>query len=268
MEKYIKHKLQLVVLGLVLGSITACSSDDKDTATATSVAPENPAVAPTTPTSQPKLDLEEFTKGLSATTTVTDGSGNTYTVSYAQVTSNNQNPVVEKKNAKGVRIWKKEYENTGVDGRAGLIALDENNIPWVVFSVDGGDVTDNYITKKEAESDAFSNVYNDSYQSGGGPRVNILAKLNPETGKITKGAFLIAKKDDNKTNSFGIIKLGFKGGKVAFEASTAAWPPGKGKGYVRFPKITNDDRYGNYFRLYYEMKTDLSEITEAVFFKK
>lgn len=250
--KDMKHRLALILVGLILVSTAACNSDDKDSESA----------------DQPELNTEELTKELSAPTNITDHAGNTYTVSYSQATSTNQNPVVEKKNAQGARIWKKEYENTGVDARASLVVLDGNNIPWVVFSLDGGDVSDNYITKKEAENDAFTGVYSNSYQSGGGAKINVLAKLNPETGKITKGTFLLAKKDDNQTNGFGIIKLGFKDGKVAFEASAASWPPGKGISYIRFPNITNDDRNGNYFRLYYEMKTDLSEITQAIIFKK
>lgn len=245
-----KNRLQIIMLLFVLTSLTACGEDDNDS-NATN-----------------QLSLEFLTKELSATTSVTDQQGNTYTVSYRQASSDNQNPVVEKKNAQSTQIWKKEYESVAVDGRAILIILEENNIPWVVFSQDGGDTSENSITKKEVESGAFSGVYSNSYQSGGGPKVNVLARLNPETGKITKGTFLIAKLDNGRTNGFGINKLGFKSGKIVFEAGAAAWPPGKGKSYVRFPNLTNDDRYDSFFRLYYEMKTDLSEITEAVNFKK
>lgn len=200
---------------------------------------------------------------LNASSSASDSEGNTYEVGFDQVSGNNQNPFVIKKSSSGEQLWKVSHESTGVDCRAAMVSVAENGSPWVVFTLDGGSNDGTYITKKEVSSGAFDGVFMNSYGSGGGPKVAVLAKLNPDNGKIEKGTFLTARLTSGKTNSLSVEKIGFTDGKFALEASSAAWPPGKGSSYVRMPDITDEDRTDNKFLLYYEFSADLSQITEA-----
>lgn len=202
--------------------------------------------------------------GLTANTEVTDGSGNTYSVGFDQVSGINQDPYVLKEDGSGNELWRLNHENTPVDSRAVLVTLDAEGNPWVIFTVDGGSNDAGYINKKEIETDAFSGVYANSYGSGGGAKVSIIAKLNPSTGKIVKGSFMTARLTSGSTNTLNITKIGFKDGNFAFEISSSAWPPGKGTSYSRFPDITDEDRVDGSFKVYYEMSPNLSEITEAI----
>ena len=78
---------------------------------------------------------------------------------------------------------------------------------------------------------------------------------------------MAARLTSGKTNTLNITKIGFNNGNLAFEISSAAWPPAAGKKYQRFPNITDADRVDNAFKIYYEMKTDLSEIVVATLLK-
>ena len=195
----------------------------------------------------------------------TDSNGNLYEVGFNQVSSINQDPFVRKKNANGESIWYIEHEKSEVDGRAVLVFVDPDNIPWVVFTLVGGSYSEDYLTVRElSDPDAFTNVYAGSYGNGGGAKVSIIARLDSDTGKIDKGTFITARKNDGKTNGLKILDLGMNEGRLAFNASTAAWPPGEGTGYTRFPDITDADRIDNSFEMYYEMDTELRTMTKAV----
>lgn len=210
-----------------------------------------------------KVDVPD--DDLSSEVSATDSNGNTYQVGFNQVSSINQDPFVRKRNGAGETIWYIEHEKSEVDGRAVLIFIDPEDIPWVVFTLVGGSYSDDYLTKRElANPEAFQDVYGGSYGNGGGAKVSILARLDPNNGKIVKGTFITAKKNDGKTNGLVISSLGTNEGKLAFKASTAAWPPGEGTGYERFPDITDADRIDNTFKMYYEMGTDLKSISKAI----
>ena len=197
---------------------------------------------------------------LSASSTVTDANASVYTVGYVQQSSNNQDAVVEKKDSEGNILWKVAHATSPADERAVLIALDKEQNPWVVFTVDGGSYDAGYITKKFIEKGAFQNVYQDSYGKGGGSKVAIIARLNPENGRIVKASFLTARLNSGNTNSFTIEKIGIENGKINLEAKTAAWPPAAGKSYSKMPNITDEDRVDNAFLLRLQMDAALSEI--------
>jgi len=200
---------------------------------------------------------------LSSVTEATDSQGNQYSVGFDQASGNNQNPFVIKKDSQGNQVWKVTHENTGVDGRGVLLAIDSNDNPWVVFTVDGGSNDGGYITKKQVDANAFSGVFMNSYGSGGGPKASVIALLDPANGNIKKGTFMAARLTSGNTNTLNITQIGFNDGNVAFEISSAAWPPGTGTSYERFPNITDNDRVNGAFKIYYEIKTDLSEIVVA-----
>ncbi|WP_448519147.1 hypothetical protein [Rhodoflexus sp.] len=49
-----------------------------------------------------------------------------------------KNSFVRKFNGQGQEQWRLVYENTPLDGRGVMIALDEAQNPYVVFTLDGG----------------------------------------------------------------------------------------------------------------------------------
>ncbi|MGD1839493.1 MAG: hypothetical protein ACFB0B_01135 [Thermonemataceae bacterium] len=236
-----KHTITYTILLLSL-LIAACSDDDVDPNTNGSPVPD----------------------GLTNNAEATDNQGNTYTVGFDQVQADNQDAFVRKVDADGNEIWRYIYESTPVDGRAVLVTIDNEGNPWVVFTVDGGSNNNDYITRKRVQEGAFSNVYANSYAMGGGLKVSIITKINAESGEIMKGTFVTARTNDGRTNTLEITKIGFNEGNLAFEISSAAWPPSEGTSYQRFPDITDEDRINGRFKIYYEMELDLSEITEAV----
>lgn len=202
--------------------------------------------------------------GLNSSNVAQDSQGNRYEVGFDQVSDINQNPYVRKLNAAGQEQWRINHEATPVDGRAVLVAIDSEDKPWVVFTMDGGSNDANYINRKELDnSNAFTGVFQNGYGSGGGPKVSILARLNPANGKIEKGSFVTARLTNGNTNTLNITKLGFVDNRPAFEISSAAWPPGEGSSYTRFPNITDADRINGSFIIYYEMNRALSSIERA-----
>ncbi len=248
---YIKRLKSAVFIGVLMIVTQNCSSED-DTNTGGG-APQNP-----------NIENIEFTTA----TTAKNSKGEIYEVGFNQVSSINQDPFIRKKNASGETIWYIEHEKSEVDGRAKMILIDSNDTPWVVFTVVGGSNNDTYITTHQVEDGAFSNVYQKNFGTGGGPKVAILARLNPDTGKIQKATYIIAKKNDGKTNGFNIQEIGIKDRNLAILANTAAWPPAKGSSYSRFPEITDSDRIDGDFKMYYEINTTLTEIVEADIFRK
>lgn len=202
----------------------------------------------------------------------TDGVGNVYRVGYTQVSSVNQNPYVEKKDANGTTLWSKTYETTGVDGRAVLIAIDSEGTPWVVFTVDGGSNSGDYITQKEVEEGAFGSVFLPGYGKGGGAKVCVLAKLNPSTGKIVKGTFVMSRTNEgnfnavDKTNSFSAALLGFDNGEVVLEGNSWFLPPSAeatASNFKHHPDATAENKTGNSWRIQIAFPSDLSKINRS-----
>ena len=205
----------------------------------------------------------ETFEDLSSDASAIDASGDIYEVGFIQASSNNQNPFVQKKSSDGDLIWQVFHEQTPVDGRASLVAIDEDNRVWVSFSVDGGSNENTYITKHKVENNAFNSVYMNSYGRGGGAKASILAEINPENGQIIKGTFLAAKLTNGNTNSLSIDAIGFDDDGILLETSSAAWPPGTGASYERYPNITDEDRVDGQFNINYTITYDLSEIIKA-----
>ncbi len=208
-----------------------------------------------------------------ASTTATDAQNNTYKIGYDQVTSINQNPFVEKKDAQGNVVWRVIYENTAIDGRGLWIAIDSNQDVWALFSVDGGSTDALYIAKKEVENDAFANVFLSGFgKASGVAKVAILAKINAQTGKIIKGTFIVSRTAEgdhnsvNKTNSFTAEKLGFENGNVVVEGTSAFKPASKNAtqgNYLFHPDATDANKTGNYWRTKYKFPVDLSKLNDS-----
>jgi hypothetical protein len=231
-----KHAIFLILPILLFSS---CSKDDSDD-------------------NQPDL------LNLSSENFVTDTEGNRYEVGFDQSSSVNQDAFVRKVDSEGQQVWKINHDSSPVDTRATLVALDRDENPWVVFTADGGSNESGYITRKElASPEAFQGVYQNSYGMGGGPKVSIIAQLDPISGKIIKGTFITARLSNGNTNTLNITAIGVNDNLVAFEIASAAWPPGPGTSYSRFPDLTDEDRTDGTFLIYYEMNKALSELLRA-----
>ena len=248
----LKQGLYLSVL--LLFSLGACRKTEPDN--------DNP-----NPNLNDSIAIAADTLGLEQNTSVQDAQGHRYLIGFDQVSSINQNPYIEKRNAQDQVLWRQIYEQTPVDGRGLYLYLDGQQRIWAVFSVDGGSNDAGYINRLAVESGAFSNVWAGGYGSGGGPKVSVLAQINPEDGKIIKGSFLYARLSDGRTNTLNVQKIGFKNNRLAVFATSAAWPTGRGNRYERMPNISDADRQNGAFQLYYELETDFSSITTAKIFK-
>lgn len=215
---------------------------------------------------KPAPDIDS--NGFSSSKQITDAQGNTFKTGYEQKSDGSyQNPFIEKMGKDGKIIWKIYYEESSVDGRGVMLALDIDGVtPVAVFTVDGGSYDDAYIIKYKVEKDAFSEVYQNSYAAGGGPKVSILAKINPESGMISKATYITARKNDGKTNGFGVDEIKVTSEAIMLKATTSAWPPGAGTSYTRFPEINDADRIDGWFKMYYEISHNLSSIKRAEIF--
>ncbi len=208
-----------------------------------------------------------------AGTTATDTQGNRYKIGYDQVSSINQNSFMEKKDAQGNIIWRVIYDATVIDSRGLLMAVDSNQDVWALFSVDGGSTDPLYINKKEIENGAFSSVFLSGFgKANGAAQVAILTKINPQTGKIVKGTFIVsrtAEGDHNsvdKTNSFTPDKLGFENGNVVVEGLSAFKPASKNatqSNYLFHPDAIEANKTGNFWRTRYKLTADLSKLNDS-----
>lgn len=135
---------------------------------------------------------------------VTQGNTSFY-IGYQQVSSNNQNPILVKF-VNGVQEWARtDYETTGDDQKGyGLIWDGQQNL-YAVFSATG--------TQGQSSED-FRRFAQDgwlrSYGSGGGAKVAIIAKIDPENGDISKATFLYSKLSSGNSNSMAVKTLSFE----------------------------------------------------------
>jgi hypothetical protein len=197
-------------------------------------------------------------------TSVTDEAGNRYEVGFEQVSSNNQDPYVEKQNSEGTRLWRLHHDETPVDGRAIAVALDDEDRPYVVFTTDGGSNDDDRFQRHHAESGAFADAPFGSYGSGGGPKVSIVARLDAETGDIERGTFLRAQLTNENTNTLAATGLAVTGDTVRMSVESAAWPPAAGATETTWERF-DPDRFNNENRppLLYSFSANLTEISNV-----
>jgi hypothetical protein len=193
---------------------------------------------------------------------VVDEAGNTYLTGFDQISSNNQDPFIHKKNSRGETIWRLRYEETPVDGRGVLLAWNAGKL-YAVMTVDGGSTTATSITRHQVLPGAFEGVFQAGYGVRGGPRVSLVMEIDTETGKIRKGTFITARLTDGNTNTLLVRQIGFSEGRLVLRAVAGAWPTGAGTSYVRFPNISDADRIEDAFWLRYEMEPDFSRISKA-----
>ena len=214
-------------------------------------------------------DSAPLTEPLAADDSVTDSSGNSYSVGYEQVSSENQDPRVTKRSATGDLVWTVAHDTSSVDSKALQVALDSSERPYVTFTVDGGSYDGGYITRAQVESGAFDSAPFPGFGAGGNKAVTIVARLNPDTGAIQAATFLRARLNSGNANTLrptGLsVAAGTEGGvSVYLDVESAAWPPAAGAtaaNWIRFDEsvFNNDTRPP----LRYELSADLSEIVSV-----
>jgi hypothetical protein len=162
-------------------------------------------------------DSEATIKNTKLAAGISNGTTSFY-VGYQQVSSTNKNPIMIRFD-KGVKKWcRTDYETTGDDGSGYGLIWDGNSNLYGVFSSTGTQTGNNF--GRFATSGWLTN-----YGMGGGPKVSILAKIDPVNGNVNKATFIIAKKSsDNKTNTLNITGLSFSGTSVKINAD-AYWSP-------------------------------------------
>ena len=108
----------------------------------------------------------------------------TYYYGYTQVSSNNQNPFLVKYKGDN-KLWvKNDYLTSDDDSRTIGLYIDSNHM-YGVFTVTG--------TQGSQDEDfrRFANEgWLNSYGQGGGAKISVIAKIDPETGEINYATFL------------------------------------------------------------------------------
>ncbi|MFP4511036.1 MAG: hypothetical protein ACLFNQ_13015 [Spirochaetaceae bacterium] len=201
-----------------------------------------------------------------AQTEVVDALGNTYEVGFDQVTSIRQDPFVRKRDAGGNTLWWVRHDETPADAKAVAIDLDRNGTPYVVFSIDGGSNDSERFQRNYVEGAPFSGAPFPSYGPGGGGTVTVVTRLDPESGRITAGTFIIAQLNSGNTNTFSPLGIRVVEDAVIVAANSAAWPPAAGSrasSFERFdPELFNNETRANgNDRFQVALPLDLSELS-------
>lgn len=145
---------------------------------------------------------------------VTFGSTTIY-IGYQQVSATNQNPRLARFD-NGVRTWcKSDYEVNGDDSRGYGLIWDGESVLYGVFSATGTQGTSSQDFRRFATSGWLT-----SYGSGGGPKIAILAQINPATGTVAKATFLRSVRSDGKTNSLSVKGLSWTGTSLVVNANS------------------------------------------------
>lgn len=201
--KYYLHLLLPLLL------FTACQPDsntDITTDIQSDIADQPKAFSPT----DTKADL--LARGVPHVTVNTT----TFFVGYQQVSANNQDPIFARFDGDDMTYVRTDYEITGDDHKGYGLMWDGGPNLYAVFSATGtqGDPSDDF--RRFATGGWLS-----SYGQGGGPKVAILARINPDLGTVMNATFLRAKLSNGNTNSLAVKALDFKDDQVIVQAN--AW---------------------------------------------
>lgn len=145
---------------------------------------------------------------------VTFGNSTIY-IGYQQVSSVNKNPLLIRFN-NGVRAWcKSNYEVTGDDSTGYGLIWDGSSVLYGVFSATGTQGTSSQDFRRFA-----TNGWLKGYGSGGGPKIAILARINPSTGNVASATFLSAVRRNGKSNSVTVTGLSWTGTNLVVRANS------------------------------------------------
>jgi hypothetical protein len=141
-------------------------------------------------------------------------------IGYQQVSSTNQNPVTIRFNS-GIKSWcRTDYETTNDDGRGYGLYWDGGNVLYGVYSSTGSQTGNDF--RRFATGRWLT-----SYGNGGGPKVAVIARINPDNGEVNYATFLTSKKPtDGKTNSLLVQNLSWNGTNLTVQAQSWWIPRG------------------------------------------
>ncbi len=187
----------------------------------TSLAPQ--AFAQTTPVSSVGSGVTFTCKDTEATIKgkngpkVTFGTTNIY-IGYQQVSSSNKDPRIVRFD-NGVQTWcRSDYETTNDDGTGYGLLWDGKGVLYGVFSSTGSQTGNDF--RRFA-----TGRWLPSYGSGGGPKVAVLASIDPTNGNVNYATFLSAiRPTDGKTNSLVVTGLSWNGSNLTVKADSW-WSP-------------------------------------------
>ena len=147
---------------------------------------------------------------------VVNGSTSFY-IGYQQL-SNNKNPVTIRFN-NGIKTWcRTDYETTNDDGTGYGLYWNGSDVLYGIYSSTGSQTGNDF--RRFA-----SGRWLTSYGSGGGPKVAVIARINPANGEVSYATFLSAKKADNgQTNCLVVNNLSWNGANLTVQAKSW-WTP-------------------------------------------
>ncbi len=181
----------LSILSLILITLAACRKEPQQSDARSAVG--------TATTFNPNDSEAE----LSSVLKVDDGTTSFY-IGYQQVSSNNQNPILAKFE-NGQQVWvKTDYELTGDDSKGYGLLWDGADRLYAVFSSTGAQGSSSEDFRRFAQNGWLS-----SYGASGGPKVAVLAKINPADGTVENASFLYAKLSNGNSNSMNVKALSF-----------------------------------------------------------
>ncbi len=138
-------------------------------------------------------------------------------VGYEQL-SNNKRPITIRFN-NGIKSWcRTDYETTNDDGTGYGLYWNGSSVLYGIYSSTGSQTGNDF--RRFAVGRWLP-----SYGSGGGPKVAVIARINPANGDVYYATFLSGKKADNgQTNSLVVRNLSWNGTNLTVEAKSW-WTP-------------------------------------------
>ncbi|MEH1970781.1 hypothetical protein [Nostoc sp.] len=146
---------------------------------------------------------------------VVNGTTSVY-IGYRQL-SNNKDPIIARFN-NGIKAWcRTDYETTKDDGTGYGLYWNGGSVLYGVFSSTGSQ------TGNDFRRFAIGR-WLPSYGSGGGPKVAVIARINPANGDVSYATFLSAKKADNgQTNSLVVNNLSWNSTNSTLTVQAKSW---------------------------------------------
>ncbi|MEO0803023.1 MAG: hypothetical protein AAFY57_12190 [Cyanobacteria bacterium J06642_2] len=136
-------------------------------------------------------------------------------IGYQQVSSNNQDPRLARFD-NGRQTWcRDDYEVTGDDSQGYGLIWDGDRHFYAVFSATGsqGESSEDF---REFARDGWLS----SYGRGGGPKVAVIARIDPDTGDVERASFLTAQLSNGNSNTVVVKELDFSSNELTVRADS------------------------------------------------
>lgn len=136
-------------------------------------------------------------------------------IGYRQVSRNNQDPRLIRFD-NGDRVWcRDDYEVTGDDSQGYGLVWDGDRNLYAVFSSTGAQGSSTEDFREFARGGWLQ-----SYGSGGGAKVAVLARINPDTGDVDAATFLTAQLSSGRSNTVVVKELNFAENELSVRADS------------------------------------------------